>query len=50
MSWADRGAVRGNSLHGEYEDVTMADNTLYCSRESGKEVYSIYKHTIVVLE
>lgn len=50
MSWADRGAVRGNSLHGEYEDVTMADNTLYCSRETGKKVYSMYKNTIVVLE
>lgn len=35
--------MRGNSLHAESDDVTMADNTLYCSRETGKEVYSVYK-------
>lgn len=50
MSWTERGAVRGNSLHGEYDDATMADNTLYCSRETGKKVYRMYKNTIVVLE
>ncbi|XP_048066278.1 docking protein 2 [Megalobrama amblycephala] len=41
MSWADRGAVRGNSLHGEYEDVTMADNTLYCSRETAMKDFKV---------
>lgn len=50
MSWTERGAVRGNSLHGEFDDVTMADNTLYCSRETGKKVYRMYKNPIVVLE
>ncbi len=44
MSWTERGAVRGNSLNAESDDVTMADNTLYCSRESGKEVYSVYQN------
>ncbi len=36
--------MRGNSLNAESDDVTMADNTLYCSRESGKEVYSVYQN------
>lgn len=36
MSWSEKGAVRGNSLQAESDDVTMADNTLYCSRETGK--------------
>ncbi|CAM4715322.1 unnamed protein product [Leuciscus chuanchicus] len=41
MSWTERGAVRGNSLHGEYDDVTMADNTLYCSRETAMKDFKV---------
>lgn len=33
-SWTERGAARGNSIHGESDEVTMSDNTLYCSRET----------------
>ncbi|KAK7135581.1 hypothetical protein R3I94_014299 [Phoxinus phoxinus] len=41
MSWTERGAVRGNSLHGELDDVTMADNTLYCSRETAMKDFKV---------
>ncbi|XP_056102520.1 LOW QUALITY PROTEIN: docking protein 2 [Rhinichthys klamathensis goyatoka] len=41
MSWTERGAVRGNSLHGEFDDVTMADNTLYCSRETAMKDFKV---------
>ncbi|XP_016091614.1 docking protein 2-like [Sinocyclocheilus grahami] len=41
MSWTERGAVRGNSLHAESDDVTMADNTLYCSRETAMKDFKV---------
>ncbi|TRY74268.1 hypothetical protein DNTS_000462 [Danionella cerebrum] len=34
MKWAEKGAVRGNCSQPETDNVTMADNTLYGSRES----------------
>ncbi|XP_052419687.1 docking protein 1 [Carassius gibelio] len=41
MSWTERGTVRGNSLQAESDDVTMADNTLYCSRETAMKDFKV---------
>ncbi|XP_043103768.1 docking protein 2-like isoform X2 [Puntigrus tetrazona] len=41
MSWPERGAMRGNSLHAESDDVAMADNTLYCSRETAMKDFKV---------
>ncbi|XP_056628214.1 docking protein 2 [Triplophysa dalaica] len=41
MSWSEKGAVRGNSLQAESDDVTMADNTLYCSRETAMKDFKV---------
>ncbi|XP_051950662.1 docking protein 2-like [Xyrauchen texanus] len=41
MSWTERGAARGKSLHSDLADVTMSDNTLYCSRETAMKDFKV---------
>ncbi|XP_051964993.1 docking protein 2-like [Xyrauchen texanus] len=41
MSWKERGTTRGNSLHSDPVDVTMSDNTLYCSRETAMKDFKV---------
>nr|XP_001341514.7 docking protein 2 isoform X1 [Danio rerio] len=41
MNWPEKGTMRGNSLHSEPDDATMADNTLYCSRETTMKDFKV---------